>query len=274
MKLGKLAEYYYTAAEARKILGVDESTFQYWGRSERITRTTLPGRKTPVYSKREIDELAQEIEAAVIMEKPKDLEFRPATTEDLEDENQLAQLVFGKEAAKMPRKAFLEANPNIDYHLYKQEKLVAYITIFPLKQEVLTRFMNGEIRGWQIDPKDIEPFIPGKPLELLIMDMITTPTVPPTERASYGRRLLIGLLRVLYSWGEQGIEFTKMHAVSSSPSGQRIIKNAGFKEAKALGRGKIAYEIDLKTSDEKIFVKYRELLERWKMNSVVNNTKR
>ena len=31
MKLGALAEFYYTAAEARRVLGVDESTFQYWG---------------------------------------------------------------------------------------------------------------------------------------------------------------------------------------------------------------------------------------------------
>lgn len=264
MKLGKLAEYYYTAAEARKVLGVDESTFQYWGRTGRISRTTLPGRKNPVYSKREIDELAQEIEATVIMEMPKDIEFKRATAERLEDENQLAQLVFGRDAAKMPRKAFIEANPDVDFHLYKQGKLVAYITIFPLTQEALARFMNGEIRGWQIEPKDIEPLVPGKPVELLVMDMVTTPTVPPTERAFYGRRLLTNLLRVLYSWGEQGIEITKIHAVSSRPSGQRIIQNAGFKEVKPIGHGKIAYQIDLENADEKIFVRYREILKRHK----------
>lgn len=264
MKLGSLSAYYYTAAEARKVLGVDENTFQYWGRSERIKRIYLPGRKNPVYSRKDIDELAHEIEATVIMEKPEDIEFRRATVNDLENEDQLAQLVFGKDASKMPREAFLKANPDIDYHLYKQGKLVAYITIFPLKQEELQRFMNGEIRGWQINPENIEPLAPGKPLELLIMDMITTPTVPPTERALYGRRLLTSLLREFYSWGDQGIEITKLHAVSSRAGGQKIIKNAGFKEIKPIGHGKIAYELDIKNSNAKLFLRYKEKLEQWK----------
>ncbi len=96
MKLGKLSEFYYTAAEARRVLGVDESTFQYWGKEGRITRVILPGRKQPVYSKKEINDLAHEIEATVIMEKAKGPEFRRATVDDLEEENQLAQLVFGR----------------------------------------------------------------------------------------------------------------------------------------------------------------------------------
>src|SRR5579863_3736832 len=126
MKLGRLSEYYYTAAEAKKILGVDDSTFQYWGQTERISRIILPGRKLPVYSKKEIDAIAHGIEAAIIIEKAQESEFRKATVQDLEEENQLAQLVFGKAASKMPRKTFLEKNPDIDYHLYDQGKLVAY----------------------------------------------------------------------------------------------------------------------------------------------------
>jgi hypothetical protein len=104
MKLGDLAEFHYTAAEARKKLGVDESTFQYRGKEERINRVYLPGRKQPVYSKKEIDDLAHEIEAAVIIEKAKGIEFRKAAFNDLEGENQLAQLVFGRAACIMPRK--------------------------------------------------------------------------------------------------------------------------------------------------------------------------
>src|SRR5579875_2451516 len=63
MKLGKLAEHYYTAAEARKMLEVDPETFQYWGRDGRIKRVYLPGRKQPVYPKPEINKMAQQTEA-------------------------------------------------------------------------------------------------------------------------------------------------------------------------------------------------------------------
>jgi hypothetical protein len=76
MKLGNLAEFYYTAAEARRRLGVDESTFQYWGKEGRINRVYLPSRKQPVYSRKEVDDFANKIEAAVIIEKAKGTKFR------------------------------------------------------------------------------------------------------------------------------------------------------------------------------------------------------
>ena len=264
MKLGKLSEYYYTAAEARKVLGVDESTFQYWGRSERINRITLPGRKQPVYSRKEIDELAHKIEAAVIMEQAKETEFRRATLQDLEEENQLAQLVFGRTASVMPRKAFLERNPETDYHLYDQGKLVAYLTIFPLNREPLTKFMKGEIRGWQINPEDIELFTPGKPVECVIMDMVTTPTASPVKRAEYGRKMLVNMAGVLKSWGERGIIITKFHAVGGTSAGQHILKSAGFKEVNQIRTGRIAFELDVENSEERLLKKYKESLEQWK----------
>ncbi|HEU5379907.1 MAG TPA: hypothetical protein VFV38_31175 [Ktedonobacteraceae bacterium] len=264
MKLGKLAEYYYTAAEARRVLGVDESTFQYWGRTNRINRITLPGRKQPVYSKKEIDEIANEIEATVIMEKAKEIEFRAATIKDLEEENQLAQLVFGRAAGAMPRKTFLERNSETDYHLYDQGKLVAYLTIYPLKHETLTKFMNGEIRGWQIAPEDIELFKPGKPLECVIMDMVTTPTVPPTKRTEYGRRMLVNITRVFQSWGERGIEIKKLHAIGGTSAGQRILTGAGFKEIKQVGTGRVAFELDIENTDERLLKAYREAIAKYK----------
>ena len=264
MKLGKLAEYYYTAADARKILGVDENTFQYWGKEERITRVYLPGRKQPVYPKKEIDELASQIEATVIIEKAKGTEFRKATPKDLEEENQLAQLVFGRAADAMPRKTYLASNPDIDYHLYDQGKLVAYLTIFPLKKEAITRFINGETRGWQIDPNDIEQFVPGKPVECLIMDMVTAPTVAPIKRTEYGRLMIVNLLKTLQSWGEKGIEITKFYAVANTPIGQHILKSAQFTEGEKVGTGRIPFELDVSNADVKWLRGYKNALEQWK----------
>ena len=69
MKLNaELAKIYYAAADARKILGLDEESFQYWGRTERIHRIYLPGRKHPVYSKSEINKIAGQIEATMLKE--------------------------------------------------------------------------------------------------------------------------------------------------------------------------------------------------------------
>src|SRR6266702_1101309 len=109
MKLGKLGEKYYTAAEARKALGIDEDTFQYWGRTERVRRIYLTGRKQPVYSKNEINRMAMQITATVLAEQPDDITFRRATVTDIEQEARLAHLVFGERAEAIEeRKAFLE----------------------------------------------------------------------------------------------------------------------------------------------------------------------
>lgn len=274
MKLGKLAEFYYTAAEARKKLGLDESTFQYWGKEERITRVYLPGRKQPVYSKKEIDDLANEIEAAVIIEKAKEVEFRKATFEDLEEENQLAQLVFGRAAAALPRKMYLESNPEGDYHLYDQGKLVAYLTLFPLKKEVIASFMRGEIRGWQIEPHDIEQLTPGKPIEILLMDMVTTPTVPPQKRKEYGRFMLVNLLKVLQSWGAKGIEITKIHAIGGTSNGQHILESAKFTRGEKLGTGRVPYVLDVGQSNTRWLKGYKEAFEGWKRRENISPTRR
>src|SRR5689334_7498460 len=121
MKLSKeLANVYYTAAEAREVLGLDEEAFQYWGRTERIKRIYLPGRKQAVYSKKEVNSIASKMEAAMLAEKLTGLEYRKATLNDLDHEVELAHLVFGARASNPEminlRRSFLEKNPDITYH--------------------------------------------------------------------------------------------------------------------------------------------------------------
>src|SRR6266571_5623458 len=181
MKLGKLAEIYYTAAETRKVLGIDENTFQYWGKTERIKRIHLPGRKQAIYSKKEINDMATRIEAVAIAEKGDGIEFKKATIYDLDEEYKLARLTFGRNAdteeIRKGKQAFLTKNPDINYHLYDHGNFVGCIDIVPLKHEAVLSFLQGKIIAWLIDPKNIEQFEPGKPLECLMIDMLTTPGV-------------------------------------------------------------------------------------------------
>ena len=265
MKLGKLGEKYYTAAEARKALGLNEEAFQYWGRTERISRIYLPGRKQPVYSKNEINRMATQITATILAEQPDNITFRRATTKDIEQEAKLAHLVFGERAeAIKERKAFLEKNPSVDYHLYDQDTLVAYINIVPLKHETINAFMEGKIMAWNISPDDIENFTPEKTLELLIIDMVTTPIVPPVRRAFYGSRLLTGLIKALTEMGRSGIEITKIYAISDTAEGIRILKKAGFQIIHESRRGRLSFELDIANSNEKILTEYKDTLAIWK----------
>lgn len=263
MRLNKeLAKYYYTAAQAREILGLDEQAFQYQVRKGRITKTVLPDMSQGVYSRKEIDRKATTIEAAIIAEQPEGIEFRKANIEDLEAEYELSHLIFGKSAHTLEvRRSFLERNPDIDYHLYDQDKLAAFIQIIPFTKEAIEDFTSGRLNGDQLDLNTIEKLEPGKPLECIVMEMATTPTVPPQERTTYGAQLILGLSDVLREWGEKGIIITKLHATSSTPTGIRIMQTAGFQRVKEVGRpGRFAFELDVQASDTKVFRGYKDAI--------------
>jgi hypothetical protein len=266
MKLNEnLSKLYYTAAEARKTLGVDEETFQYWGRSERIKRIYLPGRKQPVYSKQEINKIANRIEATMLAEQDEGVKFRKATFDDIEKEADLAHLVFGEKARAIEaRKTFLEKNSSSSYHLYDQDMLVAYINVIPLKHQAIDDFMQAKLNAWKINPDDIEEYKPGKPVECLIIDMVSTPTVPPAKRTFYGSRLLAGLIEELSKAGRNGIEITKVYAASETPLGIRILTNAGFKVIGEARKGRLSFELDTLHSEEKILREYQAAIGEWK----------
>lgn len=194
-------------------------------------------------------------------------EFREATVDDIDQEAELAGLVFGEKASALEeRKAFVRANPHADHHLYDQGKLVAYIDLIPMKHEAIMEWVEGRAIVWNIDPKNIESFEPGKPVECLIADMITSPTIPLVKRTYYGRALLRGLLDKLVEMGKQGIDVTKIYAGSDpkTPQGLRIIEEAGFQEIHRRGEGKVISVLDVMKSDKKFLQAYQEAINQWK----------
>ncbi|MBV9689686.1 MAG: helix-turn-helix domain-containing protein [Ktedonobacteraceae bacterium] len=264
MKSDKIKELYYTAAEARKILDLSDDRFQYWVRVGRIEKVRLPGRKQYLYPKRSVNRLAKRIEAAIIAEEEEGLEFRKAILNDLEEEHALSYLLFGKGAHTVEtRKAFMEQNPDIDYHLYKDDELVAFINFIPFQHNTVMQFITGQKRGRELDPSTVEQFVPNKPLECIFMEMATTPTVPPGRRTVYGEQLLLGFSEILEEWGKQGVVFTKFYATSSTPTGIRILRTAHFQEINDLGRGRLAFELDISTSNAKMLREYKEAVEEW-----------
>jgi hypothetical protein len=277
MKLNQeLAKIYYTAAEARHVLGIDEEAFQYWGRTERIKRIYLPGRKQAVYSKKEINKIASKQEATMLAEKMTGLEYRKATVNDLDAEVELASLVFGARAslpeAVSRRRSFIEKNPDTTYHLYDGDHLVAYINLFPFNQEAIAAFKEGT-RGWLLGLDKLKQFTPDDPLECVMIDMVTTPTVPPARRGTYAQMLLEGFSRTLEDWGEKGIEITKVYAASNTPSGIRIIKHAGFQVIKEVSTGRFTFELDVETSETRMLIGYKEALKSWKDNKLSDTSR-
>jgi hypothetical protein len=274
VSLDRARDMYYTAAEARAVLGLNENTFQTWVKTGRINRTMLPGRGQGVYRRAEIDRKARSIEAAMFFDETKDLSFRKATVSDMDAENHLAYLIFGKRAISPQSveacRRLARISPESVYHLYDRDSLVASIDIVPLKHDAIIEFINGK-RGWLLaEPKRIEQFKAGKPLECVIIDFMTTPTVPPEQRSIYAEQLLFRILDVLQEWGEKGVEITKIYTSGGTEAGHRLMRSAG---AKIINESqheihkhvkRTIYELDIATSTKHFLQPYKRALAEWK----------
>jgi len=268
MSLGKWSDVYYSASEARQRLGLTDDAFQGWIRAKKIKKIILPGRKQGVFLKREIDEIVQKIEAAVLSVRGHEYIYRTATVEDLDAENELARLVFG-DYAVVPEtvkavQAFVETNPNISHHLYDHNRLVASINLVPLTHEAIIEFKEQGRRGWTFNTNSIEQFVPGKPLECIIIDMMTTPLVPWEQREKYAAMLLRKFaLRTLCIWGSQGVEIISIHSNGGSPQGKQMLEDAGFTYLGKRG-GRAIYELIIEQATTPVLVPYKQALAEYK----------
>ena len=135
--------------------------------------------------------------AFLITARHADLEYRMATLDDLDAELELTALCFGRkraEATRENRRRFLEKNPQMFWHLYSFNQLVAAINIVPLTHDAILEFRDGK-RGWLFSNEQIEQFEPGHRLECIIIDMMRTPRVPQGDKNGFGMYLLLDLIR-------------------------------------------------------------------------------
>src|SRR6266571_2830720 len=185
MSLDKISEAYYTAGEARHVLGLTEAAFQGWVRDKKVGKVILPGRRQGVYLKREINMLAASIDAAILAVKEPVVELRKATLETQADEFKLAELNFGDRTLQFHpyRVELLKKNPDMSYYLYDGKFIVASINIVPMAHEGIELFRQGE-RGWLMG-EYVRPYEAGSPLELVIIDFMTTPLAPAPRRNGY-----------------------------------------------------------------------------------------
>ena len=188
--------------------------------------------------------------------------MKATTNKDILDEYNLATSIFGSAVHDIPtRVAWLTQNPDTDFIVRDQGQLVGFINILPVKHETIMKFMRGEIRGWEIPAEDVLPYTPNSELECIVMGMATTPEAPAKQRTYYGRRLIKGTIEFINELVTKNIKITKLYATSATPSGISILKNAGFQEIGQIGK-RIAFELNLMTSNASLAKKYRAMLEK------------
>lgn len=257
----KRMKYYYTAGEARQFLDMDVGAFYYLIETGKIKRIIPPGKKRGFYSKHQIQRLADQNLNHGTSEDDGAPIFMKATWEDLDEEFELATLLLnGNAPYGIPTyHAWLSKNPDTNFILRDQGRLVAFLLVLPVQPGTIKRWINGEIREWEINSEDILPYAPHHSLECIIMSMATTSDVDISKRRAYGLRITRGYLHFLYMLAAQGITITRFYSMGATTEGSSILKQAGFVERGQIGK-RFVFDFNPTTSASLMAQAYRASL--------------
>ena len=186
--------------------------------------------------------------------------FLKATQDDIHEEYELATLLLnGSMGYGLPAyEAWLRYNPDSNFIVRDQGRLVAFMQVLPLKRETIKRWLKGEVREWEIGAEDVLPYEAGSSVECIITSIATTADVDKWKRSVYGMRLVRGFLRFLDDLTKQGVTITRFYAASAAPDGLSLLGRAKFEQRGSIGK-RVVFELDPIAAESRIAKAYKKL---------------
>lgn len=266
--MAKVDGMYYTAQEARELLGMTHSALLNQVAAGNLQRIIPPGKRQGVYLKEEVDQLKREMDvwlSARRATKAEPAKFVKATAEDMPEAVALADGVFGtvRTIPVEQRVAWLRKNPDIDYFLKQEGKIVAYLSLVPLRPETIDDLLTQRRFARELDVDDILPYVPGEPVDIYGMAIGVMPGVSRSQKREYGSRLILGARRVLLDLAQRGVVIRSIKAHSTTPDGIRMMRHMGFTETMPNIPGMHDFTIDVANSGLPIILEYKEALKQW-----------
>ncbi len=179
----------------------------------------------------------------------------------------IAEKLFGHTTLAEDRMPLVKRVPEGNLVVTDRGKIVSYAHIQPLLLEPLQRFLSGKIRGKDITAEHLDPFAPGKVVDILVKSIGSYHENPATS-TRYSKALFLGMRSELTRWGEKGYIINKIYATSETSSG--IEKASEFRMTSlgkipgSKGKKRFAYAIDPKTSTLSFFKGYQTALDKWR----------
>lgn len=274
VKVSKVPSGYYSAKEAIRRLGMSEATFHYQVKSGKITKLVPPGRKEGFYSKVEIEKLAQAQELFTLLLSVEPVIFQRASSEDdIRGIVDLCVAIYGVGGTPSyeTRLSIWQKCPDA-YYVVKQENIVVgYISLIWFKPDTLD-YLMGQKQTQSVQtaagngvysvtgPENVIPLIEGEPIESLFISIGVRPGMSLKQQRDYGSRLLSGTSGVLLDFARRGMPVHKLLATSEKADGISLARKLGMQEIKYSGDPLYRYALDLRTSNARLAIKYREFL--------------
>ena len=261
--MAKISDRYYTGRDVQRVLGITEPALRNLVNQKKLRKIIPPGKQTGVYLKEEVDTYAEKWFAFLTAEEPPKTTFEKANREDMEAVYELSKRAIGPTMNAQTRQAWLSKNPESCYVVKHKEKIVAFFHFIPIVHQTLMKFMNGEIRGWDIKAEDVEAFHPGKDLECLAI-IASEPDVDNDTRRHYVTILIRGIMRELHKLGTQGVIITKVYATSQTPTGIAMAMHGEMQEFGARLGKRLTFVLDMQNTQSFLANSYQKGLALWK----------
>ncbi len=262
---------YYTSTEAQKVLNISGAMLRIHVQKGRVNYMLPQGRKHGFYLKRDVDNLAREMSAFLDIEVKEEIKFSAANKEDLTEMERIGSLLFPDDIADdgaVPelRYKLLEKNPETQFVLKKDEKIIGTATILPFKansDRIEKIFSSQRLESSSITIDDIETFCPGNHIDIFVLNIGIRPDINVERKLKkyYGARLINNLTDKVVELGSRGVIIEKIMAAGDTHMGVRILQSNGFYEIPAIPPTKRAFALDIQKSGSHMSMQYKQALE-------------
>ena len=234
----------------------------------------IEGREHGFYLKKDVDELANRLNAFLnIEEDEKDEEatnFTVAMIEDLPGIAEIGNAIFSPNSNSngtviVPnwRYILFEKNPEAQYALKQGNKVVGFATTLPLKPnsdklEILLR--SETVSQANITADDIEIFVLGKHIHLYIGAVAIKPGINIHKKRYYGAKLVSGLIKAIINLGRRGVIIEDISATGQTRSGIQLLRAFGLHEIPARVEGNRAFTMNTEESGSPLSMQYKQVL--------------
>ena len=264
---------YYSATQVKKILNISDAMVRTHVQKGRIKYLLPPGRKQGFYLQKDVDKLANELDAFLNLEDDaKATEFVLATEADIPGciklNRELFTASFPTDDATLLKKwtAWLQKNPEIVHVLKRNEEVVGIITMLPFKpnSEKFNEILRGDVSiilgDIDILPSDIEEYQAGNHILLYLAEIGVKPSLNKDLRRKYGAKIISNFMDTMVNLGRKGVNIESIISVGETKSGVRLLQYFGFSEIIFSRPDTRVFELDPKKSGAPIMNAYREAL--------------
>lgn len=238
---------FYTASEARKVLGLTEPTFFARVARGEIPKVIPPGRRQGVYPKSIIDALAQAMQ--LLFEQHEHIVFSRSRLAEQEEEMRIGTKCFGAEyITPLPERiAFQLKSENTFWSLKVDGRVVGYISMFRFPPDFQDDILTGRHIERDITVREVLTFERGKPFSVYIDVMAIDPDLPLHLRRLYGGIIVGRMADVILNLRANNYQIDRLFTVTATTEGDNLARDAGFRlmAGKSQAPGRTAYEFEL-----------------------------